>query len=86
MSEDTKKFIDAAKKKVDDARIPCETIVHMGGEPYEFIVQEAKDREIDLIVMGSHGRRGIERILLGSTAQNVIGNAPCPVIVVPNAA
>ncbi len=84
MSEDARKFIESAKKKVDDARIPCETIVHMGGSPYEFIVQEAKDREIDLIVLGSHGRTGLERILLGSTAQNVIGNAPCPVIVVPN--
>lgn len=86
MSEDAKKFIDAAKQKVDDAKIPCETIVHMGGDPYEFIVQEAKDKEVDLIVMGSHGRRGLERILLGSTAQNVIGNAPCPVLVVPNVA
>ena len=84
MSEDARLFIEAAKKKVDDAKIPCETIVHMGGQPYEFIVQEAKDKEIDLIVMGSHGRTGLGRILMGSTAQNVIGHAPCPVIVVPN--
>ncbi len=85
MSEDARIFIDEAKKKVDDAKIPCETIVHMGGQPWEYIVQEAKDKEIDLIVLGSHGRSGLERILMGSTAQNVIGHAPCPVIVVPNA-
>ena len=86
MSEDVRIIIEAAKKKVDDAKIPCETIVHMGGKPWEYIVQEAKDKAIDLIVMGSHGRTGLERILMGSTAQNVIGHAPCPVIVVPNAA
>ena len=86
MSQDAKIFIDTAKKKVDEADIPCQTIVHMGGKPYEFIVQEAKDKEIDLIVLGSHGRTGLERFLMGSTAQNVIGHAPCPVIVVPNAA
>lgn len=85
MSAEARQHLENAKKKVDEAGIPCETIVRMGGEPYDFIVQEAKDREIDLIVMGSHGRTGIERILLGSVAQNVIGNAPCPVIVVPNA-
>ena len=86
MSKEARQYLDDAKKIVDDARIDCETIVHMGGEPYEFIVQEAKDKEADLIVMGSHGKRGLERILLGSTAQNVIGNSPCPVLVVPNTA
>ncbi|MCG8618699.1 MAG: universal stress protein [Desulfobacterales bacterium] len=86
MSEDARNIIEQAKKKVDEAKIPCETIVHMGGKPWEYIVQEAKDKEIDLIVLGSHGRSGLERILMGSTAQNVIGHAPCPVIVVPNAA
>ncbi len=85
MSEDARTYIENAKKKVDEVKLPCETIVRMGGAPYEFIVQEAKEKNIDLIVMGTHGRRGLERIIMGSTAQNVIGHAPCPVIVVPNA-
>ncbi|MCG8689412.1 MAG: universal stress protein [Desulfobacterales bacterium] len=85
MSEDARAYIEKAKKKVDEAKLPCETIVRMGGAPYEFIVQEAKEKNIDLIVMGTHGRRGLERIIMGSTAQNVIGHAPCPVIVVPKA-
>lgn len=84
MSDDARKYIEAAKKMVDDAKIPCETVVRMGGAPYEFIVQEAREKNVDLIVMGSHGRKGLERIILGSTAQNVIGHAPCPVLVVPN--
>ena len=86
MSEEVRQHLDKAKQKVDQANIPCETIVHMGGKPHEFIVQEAKDKGIDLICMGTHGRSGIKRILLGSVAQNVIGHAPCPVLVVPNVA
>ncbi len=84
MSKDVRQHLDEAKKKVDEANMPCETIVHIGGNPHEFIVQEAKDKAIDLIVMGTHGRSGIKRVLLGSVAQNVIGHAPCPVLVVPN--
>ena len=84
MSKDVRQHLDDAKEKVDEANMPCETIVHIGGNPYEFIIQEAKDKEIDLIVMGTHGRSGIKRVLLGSVAQNVIGHAPCPVLVVPN--
>jgi nucleotide-binding universal stress UspA family protein len=84
MSKEARQQLDIAKEKVDGADIPCETIVHTGGNPHEFIVQEAKDKEIDLIVMGTHGRSGFKRVLLGSVAQNVIGHAPCPVLVVPN--
>ena len=84
MSADVRQHLDKAKEKVDEADIPCETIVHMGGAPHEFIVKEANDKSIDLIVMGTHGRSGIKRVLLGSVAQNVIGHAPCPVLVVPN--
>jgi nucleotide-binding universal stress UspA family protein len=83
MSADVRQHIDKAKQKVDEANIPCETIIHMGGKPHVFIIQEAKERAIDLIVMGTHGRTGIKRILMGSVAQNVIGHAPCPVLVVP---
>jgi hypothetical protein len=84
MSEEVRQHLDKAKQKIDKANIPCETIVHMGGKPHEFIVQEAKERAIDLIVMGTHGRTGIKRVLLGSVAQNVIGHASCPVLVIPS--
>ena len=84
MSEDVRKHLDQAKEKIEKADISCETIVHMGGQPHQFIIQEAKDKGIDLILMGTHGRSGLKRILLGSVAQNVIGHAPCPVMVVPS--
>jgi nucleotide-binding universal stress UspA family protein len=84
MSEEARQYLDKAKQKIDKADISCETIVRMGGKPHEFIVQEAKEKEIDLIVMGTHGKSGIRRVLLGSVAQNVLAHAPCPVLVVPN--
>ena len=84
MSEEAGKHLDKAKQKVDKAKIACETIVHMGGAPHDFIVQEAKERGVDLILMGTHGRTGLKRVHMGILAQNVIGSAPCPVMVVPN--
>ncbi len=84
MSEDVRKHLDRAKEKIEKADMSCETIVHMGGQPHQFIIQEAKEKGIDLILMGTHGRSGLKRILLGSVAQNVIGHAPCPVMVVPS--
>ena len=84
MSAEVRQHLDRAKEKIEKADIPCETIVHMGGQPHKFIVQEAKEKGIDLILMGTHGRSGLKRVLLGSVAQNVIGHAPCPVMVVPS--
>ncbi len=46
------------------------------------ILQEAINNEVDLIVMGSYGRTGLKKLLMGSTTEKVIGNAPCPVLVV----
>ena len=66
MSEEARQYLDEAKEKVDQAKISCETIVRMGGAPHEFIVQEAQDRKIDLILMGTHGRTGLKRVLMGS--------------------
>jgi len=83
MSVEARQNLETGKAKVDKAGIACETIVRMGGKPHEFIVEEARDRGIDLICMGTQGRSGLERVLMGSVAQNVIGHAPCPVLVVP---
>jgi nucleotide-binding universal stress UspA family protein len=57
-----------------------ELIVH--GEAASEIVQVAKERDVDLIVISSHGRTGLGRILFGSTAEAVVRHAPCPVLVV----
>jgi nucleotide-binding universal stress UspA family protein len=52
------------------------------GEPGQEIVKAAKDWGADLIVVGSHGRRGLTRALVGSVAETVMRHAPCPVLVV----
>jgi nucleotide-binding universal stress UspA family protein len=56
------------------------TPVRTGNAPYE-IVQTARQLNSDLIVIGTHGRTGIKRLALGSTAEKVVRHAPCPVLV-----
>jgi nucleotide-binding universal stress UspA family protein len=53
-----------------------------GGDPATEIVKAAQEWPADIIVMGSHGRQGISRVLLGSVAESVVRHAPCPVLVV----
>jgi nucleotide-binding universal stress UspA family protein len=52
------------------------------GVPFAEIIKAAKKHEVDLIVMGTHGRTGLAHILLGSTAERVIQRAHCPVLTV----
>ncbi len=68
----------AALKKDD---IPAEGLVERGIAE-EAILEAAKRRRIGLIVLGSHGRTGLGRILFGSKAERVIEHAPCPVMIV----
>jgi hypothetical protein len=53
-----------------------------GLDPDDGIIQVALDQRVDLIIMGSHGRTGIKKLLLGSVTERVIGQTPCPVLVV----
>ena len=57
-------------------------VVARQGDPATTIVEEARDWQADLIVVGSHGRTGIQRLLLGSVAQAVVSRASCSVEVV----
>lgn len=52
------------------------------GYPAEEILEQAEAEEADLIVMGTHGRKGIDRILFGSVAEKVVKTAKCPVLTV----
>jgi len=58
------------------------TVAALSGNPKEVILEEAKKWNADLIVVGSHGRRGIKRLLLGSVSEAVAMNAHCSVVVV----
>ena len=61
--------------------IPMEIRVSVGA-PDDVIVQTALAKKANLIILGSHGRTGLKRLLMGSTTARVIGQAPCPVLVV----
>ena len=50
------------------------------------ILEQARDMDIDLIVMGTHGRSGVDRLLIGSVTEKVLRKAACPVLTVPHAA
>jgi nucleotide-binding universal stress UspA family protein len=54
----------------------------LAGTPFLEIVRYAKDNDIDMIVMGTHGHSGLAHMLMGSVAERVVRKAPCPVLTV----
>jgi len=77
VEQELEKWAGAAKEKGISVRTFVRT-----GSPYQGIVDLATDERADLVVMGTHGRSGMSRILLGSVADRVIRLAPCPVLTV----
>ena len=57
--------------------------VSLIGDPVDEIIRYSKKNSINMIVMGTHGRTGLKKMVMGSVAQRVIGYTPCPVMVVP---
>jgi nucleotide-binding universal stress UspA family protein len=74
--------LDAAKDIAAAAGVSCETIHLKHPQPYQAIIETAKERKCDLIVMASHGRRGIAAIVLGSETNKVLTHSTIPVLVV----
>jgi nucleotide-binding universal stress UspA family protein len=72
---------DAAANAGPDVPV---TVAGAGGDPADVILEYAARHPIDLIVVGSHGRTGMSRALLGSVAERVVRGARCPVLVVPS--
>jgi nucleotide-binding universal stress UspA family protein len=64
------------------ARMPLKGVSPQGVAPDTGIVQQAIKNEVDLIIMGSHGRTGLKKLLMGSVTERVIGQSPCPILVV----
>jgi nucleotide-binding universal stress UspA family protein len=73
--------VDAALDKAKLNGIAASGDVQLG-VPYEEILKYARRVRADAIVMGTHGRGGFKRFLMGSVAESVLRNAPCPVIIV----
>ncbi len=55
-------------------------IIIKTGKPFVEIIQTAKELDVDLIIIATHGHSGVEHILFGSTAEKVVRKAPCPVL------
>src|SRR5215813_2892323 len=72
-----------------DAQALGGQVVHtksVTGVPHTDIVREARDGHFGLIVLGTHGRTGLDKLLVGSVAEKVVRSAPCPVLTVRPAA
>jgi nucleotide-binding universal stress UspA family protein len=81
-AENAGNILSTVKREAGTTGVPCET-VHMADQfPADGIIATAKDKGCDLIVMASHGRRGISRLLLGSQANQVVVHSTVPVLVV----
>jgi nucleotide-binding universal stress UspA family protein len=78
---EVKKIMLEIEKAAKEAGVPCETAMEKSDQPYEAIVRAAQKRECDLIIMASHGRRGVEGLLLGSETQKVLTHTKNPVLV-----
>jgi nucleotide-binding universal stress UspA family protein len=86
-------LVEAAGKRAEEilqgavavaaqAGVPAERTVLMNPLPHKAILEEASAAGCDLIVMASHGRRGLEGLLIGSETQRVLIGSSCPVLVV----
>jgi len=80
--EKTEEYLAGLKKQAASRGITSRGFVQDSAEPYNVITEIAQKEQVGLILMGSHGRTGLSRILMGSTAERVIAHAPCPVLVV----
>jgi len=78
--KNAKDIVDKAKKQAEAQGIKTETYTKEG-EPSKVITDLAREKVCDVIVIGSHGRTGLRRLLMGSVAEKVIGHSPCPVLV-----
>ncbi|MDP6924417.1 MAG: universal stress protein [Candidatus Scalindua sp.] len=74
------KLLECIPEEIRDD-MDVEAIVTQG-IPFAEIISTAKEKEIDMIVIGSHGRTGISHMMLGSVSEKVVRKAPCPVLTV----
>ena len=82
MEKKARTDLDLAAAKVKKAGLSCETKIVVTTSTQEALVETAKKNKVDLIVLGTHGRTGLVRLLMGSTTARVIGHAHCSVLVV----
>ena len=80
LNKTTQVFLDKTKKHLNDDAV---VTVLKEGEIADTILKTAKEMNVDIIVMGSHSRKWLESIILGSQAEDVLTNSHIPVLIVP---
>ena len=75
-------YLEFVRKTAEDTGIPCDTVCETGDHPHAAILKTADARKCDLIVMTSHGRKGLAAVLLGSETRKVLTHGRIPVLVV----
>jgi len=80
--EIAQKMISALTMRAKADGVECDGLVVVGDHPYEEIINSAEARKCDLIMMASHGRRGLDAVLLGSETVKVLTHTKIPVLVV----
>ena len=75
-------YLAFIRKTAEDAGVPCDTVCETSDHPHDAILKTAAARKCDLIVMTSHGRKGLAAVLLGSETRKVLTHARIPVLVV----
>ena len=84
LEAEAKKQLDALLVDNDPTPLPIKKVVLTSSATAAAIVQYARDRNIDLIIVGTHGRPGLAHLLMGSVAEKVVRTAPCPVLTLRN--
>ena len=79
--KDSAERLERVKRMANAAQIACECHHSFGEHPHEAILSAASEHRCDLIVMASHGRHGLEKLLLGSETQKVLSASAIPVLV-----
>jgi len=82
LEAEAKKQLDALLVDNDPKPLPIKKVVLTSSATAAAIVQYATDRNIDLIIVGTHGRGAVAHLLMGSVAERVVRTAPCPVLTV----
>jgi len=82
LEAEAKKQLDALLVDNDPKPLPIKKVVLTSSATAAAIVQYARDRNIDLIIVGTHGRGAVAHLLMGSVAERVVRTAPCPVLTV----
>jgi nucleotide-binding universal stress UspA family protein len=77
----SQEILAAAEKQAQIQGVPCTTLSQIAEQPYAAIIEAATLQGCDLIFMASHGRRGLDALLLGSETQKVLTHSTIPVLV-----